>query len=277
MKHKCPLLRWPGMSISIETRFSFNLPRVTDILLQFEAAAIPEQEILSTNTELTASEHCAWVPAQDDIGERIWIRAEGQFDVSYKAEVELKRQLAELSSLRRLAPHDMPGEAVQYLFDSRYCAADRFQTFVEEEFPGTDGGERIAAIRDWIADKFTYSPGASGPQTTALDTFIERRGICRDYAHVLVALARASTIPARYVACYAPGVTPPDFHAIAEVFLDDPETDGGGTWQLVDATGMADPAQTVKIGVGRDAADVSFLTSFGMNEFGDKHVSVTAS
>ena len=265
------------MSISIETRFSFNLPRVTDILLQFEAAEIPEQEILSTNTDLTVSEHCAWVPAQDDIGERIWIRAEGQFDVSYRAEVELKRQLAELSSLRRLAPHDMPGEAVQYLFDSRYCAADRFQTFVEEEFPGTDGGERIAAIRDWIADKFTYSPGASGPQTTALDTFIERRGICRDYAHVLVALARASTIPARYVACYAPGVTPPDFHAIAEVFLDDPETDGGGTWQLVDATGMADPAQTVKIGVGRDAADVSFLTSFGMNEFGDKHVSVTAS
>ena len=265
------------MPISIDTRFSFNLPRVTDILLQFEAAAIPEQQLLSANTDLTSSEHCAWVPAQDDIGERIWIRAEGQFDVSYQAEVELKRQLADLTTLRRLAPHDMPGEAVQYLFDSRYCAADRFQTFVDEEFAGTDGGERIAAMRDWIADKFSYSPGASGPQTTALDTFIERRGICRDYAHVMVALARASTIPARYVACYAPGVEPPDFHAVAEVFLNDPETEGGGTWQLVDATGMADPAQTVKIGVGRDAADVSFLTSFGMNEFGDKRVSVTAS
>lgn len=271
------MLRWGTMPISIDTRFSFHLPQVTDILLQFEAAAIPEQELLSTNTELTRSEHCAWVPAQDDIGERIWVRAKGQFDVTYRAEVDLKRQLADLSSLHRLAPHDMPGEAVQYLFDSRYCAADRFQTFVDEEFSGTDGGARITAIRDWIADKFTYSPGASGPQTTALDTLIERRGICRDYAHVMVALARASTIPARYVACYAPGVEPPDFHAVAEVFLNDPETEGGGTWQLVDATGMADPAQTVKIGVGRDAADVSFLTSFGMNEFGDKQVSVTAS
>ncbi|MXO47358.1 transglutaminase family protein [Erythrobacter vulgaris] len=264
------------MTISIASRFSFCLPQTTDILLQFEAAAIPEQRILSSDTNLTEAEHCAWVPAQDDIGERIWIRAQGDFSVSYRAEVELERQLADISTLRRLEPHDMPGEAVQYLFDSRYCAADRFQTFVDEEFAGTDGGERIAAISDWMKRKLTYSPGASGPQTTALDTFIERRGICRDYAHVMIALARASTIPARYVACYAPGVDPPDFHAVAEVFLDDPNTDGGGTWQLVDPTGMADPSETVKIGVGRDAADVSFLTSFGIADFGDKSVVVKA-
>ena len=264
------------MAISIETRFSFTLPRPSDVLLQFEAAAIPEQNILSSRTDLTEAEHCARVPAQDDIGERIWIRADGRFEVSYSAQVELNRQLPVLASLNRLVPHDMPGEAVQYLFDSRYCAADRLQTFVGDEFAGTDGGNRVEAIRDWISNKFTYSPGASGPQTTALDSFIERRGICRDYAHVLIALARASTIPARYVACYAPGVDPPDFHAVAEVFLDDPETDGGGTWQIVDATGMADPAETVKIGVGRDAADVSFLTSFGRNDFGDKVVRVNS-
>lgn len=264
------------MAITIETRFSFTLPQVSDILLQFEAAAIPEQNILSSRTHLTEAEHCARVPAQNNIGERIWIRAQGRFEVSYSAEVGLKRQLPDLASLNRLAPHDMPGEAVQYLFDSRYCAADRLQTFVSEEFAGTDGGNRVEAIRDWISNKFSYFPGASGPQTTALDSFIERRGICRDYAHVLIALARASTIPARYVACYAPGVDPPDFHAVAEVFLDDPETDGGGTWQIVDATGMADPEETVKIGVGRDAADVSFLTSFGRNDFGDKVVRVTS-
>ena len=92
----------------------------------------------------------------------------------------------------------------------------------------------------------------------------------------MIALARASTLPARYVACYAPGVDPPDFHAVAEVFLDDPNTNGGGTWQLVDPTGMAEPSETVKIGVGRDAADVSFLTSFGIADFGDKSVVVKA-
>ena len=264
------------MPTQIDATFSFNLPQTTDVLLQFEAAKIPEQRVFDESTSFSDTSHCARVPAQDDIGERMWIRAEGQFDVSYRATVELDRQLPELASLKRLAPHDMPGEAVQYLFDSRYCAADRFQTLVESEFQGTDGGARIVAIKEWMEQNFSYEPGSSGPQTTALDTFIQRRGICRDYAHVLIALARASTIPARYVSCYDPGVEPPDFHAVAEVFLNDPGTPGGGTWQLVDATGMADPAHTVKIGVGRDAADVSFLTSFGLSEFGDKQVTVTA-
>ena len=124
------------------------------------------------------------------------------------------------------------------------------------------------------ADKFAYEPGSSTANTTALDSFVERRGICRDFAHVAVTLARASGIPARFVSGYAPGVKPPDFHAVAEVFLADPAGGGGGAWCLVDATGMAAPAELVKIGVGRDAADVSFLTSFGMCEFLDKTVSV---
>lgn len=263
------------MTIAIHTRFAFTLDRPTDVLLQFEAADIPEQEILSRDTRMTSAEHCAWVPAQDDIGERIWIRAQGKFEVDYRARVRPQRQLPDLAGLKRLQPHDMPGEAVQYLFDSRYCPADKFQSFVEAEFGGTEGGARIVAIRDWIARTIEYRSGTSDARTGALDTFVERAGICRDFAHVMVTLARASTIPARYVACYAPGVEPPDFHAVAEVFLDDPETEGGGTWQIVDATGMAEPADTVKIGVGRDAADVSFLTSFGPNSFEGSSVTVT--
>ena len=135
-------------------------------------------------------------------------------------------------------------------------------------------GARIAAIRDWMAREFSYVPGVSDANTDATETFIARQGICRDYAHVMVALARASTIPARYVACFAPGVEPQDFHAIAEVFLADPNVEGAGTWQPVDATGMADLGNVVKIGVGRDAADVSFLTSFGRTAFQRKTVEV---
>ncbi|SMQ62786.1 Transglutaminase-like superfamily protein [Altererythrobacter xiamenensis] len=255
------------MAISIQTSFAFELERPTDVLLQFEAADIPEQRILSAETCMTEAEHCAHVPAQDDIGERIWLRAEGHFEVDYNALVEPQRLLPDIETLRMLDPHDMPGEAVEYLFDSRYCPADKFQPFVEAEFGKTQGGARIAAIREWIERNFSYQPGTSDARTGALDSFVERRGICRDYAHVMVTMARASTIPARYVACYAPGVDPPDFHAVAEVFLDDPTTDGGGAWHLVDATGMANPAETAKIGIGRDAADVSFLTSFGPNNF----------
>jgi transglutaminase-like putative cysteine protease len=262
------------MPIAISASFAFTVERLSDVLLQFEAAAIPEQQILNANTTMSRAEHIARIAAHDAIGERIWLHVEGRFEVSYTAQVAVNRMLADVASLARLEPHELPAEAVQYLLDSRYCPADRFQPFVEAEFGGTGGGARIAAIRDWIAGNFSYEP-VSTSSTTALDSFVERRGICRDYAHVMVTLARASAIPARYVSCYAPGVDPPDFHAVAEVFLADPAVPGGGTWQLIDPTGMADPAETVKIGVGRDAADVSFMTVFGDARFEEKNVSAT--
>ena len=262
------------MPIDISARFAFSVDRLSDVLLQFEAAAIPEQRVLASHSEMSKAEHIARVAAQDDIGERIWLQVEGRFEVNYTARVELRRLLADVATLAKLEPHELPAETVQYLFDSRYCPADRFQPFVEAEFGGTEGGARVIAIRDWIANNFRYEL-VSTTETTALDSFVERRGICRDYAHVLVTLARASAIPARYVSCYAPGVDPPDFHALAEVFLADPTILGGGAWHLVDATGMADPAETVKIGVGRDAADVSFMTVFGDAKFEDKKVSAT--
>lgn len=265
------------MPIDISTRYAFCLFEPTDFLLQFEAAAIPEQQILSANTVLPEALHTARVPAQDAVGERIWVRAEGDYSVEYTARVDVQRQTAELSKLNRLDPHDLPGEAVEYLFDSRYCQADRLQSFVADEFGHLQGGARIAAMRDWIYEHFTYDPGSSDATTTALDSFVTRHGICRDYAHVMVCFARASTIPARYVSCYAPGVTPPDFHAVAEVFLEDPEMPGGGTWQIVDATMMADPQKTAKIGIGRDAADVSFLTIFGPANFQSSDVQVSES
>ena len=265
------------MPIDINASFDFTLDNPTDVLLQFEAAHIPEQEILSCNTTLPDAMHTARVPAHNSIGERIWLRAEGQCHVEYTAHVKVQRLLTPLDKLQKVDAHDLPGETVEYLFDSRYCQADRMQSFVQDEFGEADGGQKVLAMRDWIASHFTYTPGASDSSTTAVDSFVERHGICRDYAHVMIAMARAAAIPARFVSCFDPGVDPQDFHAVAEVFLSDPTTPGGGAWYIVDATGMADPAQTVKIGIGRDAADVSFMTSFGFAKFGDKTIEVASS
>lgn len=261
------------MTIAIQSRFVFTAARPTDCLLQFEAAGIPEQRLLDSTTELGID--AARIAAAEDIGQRIWLRAEGRVEVRHEARVAIERQVFELSALGQIAPHDLPAEATRYLFDSRYCPGDRFQSFIEAEFSGAAGGGRVAAIRDWVAQKLAYAPGCSGPDTTALDSFVDRRGICRDFAHVVISLCRASGIPARYLACYAPDVTPQDFHAVAQVFLADPETGHGGTWQMVDATGMADASEIVTIGVGADAAEVSFLTSFGPVELIDKQVRVT--
>ncbi len=262
------------MSISISARFAFHLFEPTDLLLQFEAADLPEQKVLSAKTRLAPALHVARVPAHNAIGERIWVRAEGAYAVSYEAAVEVNRIAPDLASLAMVDPHALPGEAVEYVFDSRYCQADRMHGFVMDRFGHLEGGAKVLAMRDWIADNFHYEPGVSDANTTAMDTFVERRGICRDYAHVMIALARAATIPARYVSCFAPGVSPQDFHAVAEVFLADPATPEGGAWYLVDPTGMADPAQTAKIGIGRDAADVSFLTTFRHSRFEFSEVNV---
>ena len=255
------------MSIKVSSRLAFQLDQPTDVLLQFEAAELADQQILSAHLEMSDVDAMARVHAQDNVGDRIWLRAQGSFNVEYEAEIAINRSPPEITSLPGLPPHKLRGEAVQYLLDSRYCHADQFQRFVEVEFGASSGGERVAAICDWVRQNFSYTPGVSNVSTDAAESFITRQGICRDYAHMVITFARASTIPARYVACYSPGVSPQDFHAVAEVFLADPSNPGAGAWQLVDATDMADPEETVKIGVGRDAADVSFLTSFGPNLF----------
>jgi transglutaminase-like putative cysteine protease len=259
--------------IAAEIRYSFAEP--TDFLLQMEAAVIPEQPVTNARLDCTPTEHFARVAAQDGIGERIWLRHQGEFTASYAAEVEIRRLLAPLDSLTAVPTHLLPGDTVQYLMDSRYCPADRFQSFVCGEFGSLQGGAQVVAMRDWIASHFTYGQ-ASTTSTTALDSFVERRGVCRDYAHLMITFARAAAIPARYASVYAPNVTPQDFHAVAEVFLSDPSNgaEGAGAWHLVDATGMADPAEIAKIGIGRDAADVSFLTSYGAAEFVAKTISV---
>lgn len=263
-----------AMTISLSAQITFTLPEPVDLLMQFEAAAIPEQQVLSATTTLPPAFPIARVPAKDGIGERIWVRAEGEYHVEYSAKVQPRRILADITRLDRLSPHDLPGEATEYLFESRYCQSGSLQWFVADTFGHLTGGAQVEAMRRWLFEHFQYAPGSSGPHTTAVDSFNDRRGICRDYAHVLISFARAAAIPARYVSCFAPGVSPQDFHAIAEVFLDDPAMPGGGAWHMVDGTGMADPAKTVKIGVGRDAADVSFLTAFGQCLFDSSEVRV---
>jgi transglutaminase-like putative cysteine protease len=257
------------MKIRIEAQLDYQFAHPTDILLQMEAAAIPEQAIEDAHIDISGSTHFARVPAHDTIGERIWLRAEDRLTVDYRATVSINRLLADCRELPKVPAHQLPGETVQYLMPSRYCPSDQFQSFVDAEFGNLHGGRQVIAMRDWINRSFSYVSGVSTAKTTAADTFIQRQGVCRDYAHVLITLVRASGIPARIASVYALGVEPQDFHAVAEVFL-------GGEWHLVDATGMAQEAAMAKIGVGRDAADVAFLTAYGPAFLNAQSVAVEA-
>ena len=255
------------MRLSIATLLDYHFAVPTDVLLQLEAAAIPEQQIEQTRLTVSDCLHFARVPAQDMIGDRIWIRVQGRITVDYRATVMVNRIVDDCLGLARIEPHMLPGETVQYLMASRYCPSDQFVAFVNDQFGGLEGGALVVAMRDWIQQNFRYVPGVSWSETTAIDTFASRQGVCRDYAHMLITLVRACGIPARFASVYALGVKPQDFHAVAEVFL-------GGEWHLVDATGMAREGAMAKIGIGRDAADVAFLTAFGPAQMNFQSVTV---
>jgi len=181
----------------------------------------------------------------------------GPFIVRYRGLVDLDQVLADPSSLSEAAYADLPAEVLVYLNPSRYCESDRLSGFAMEHF-GTlaPGHARVSAIADWVHERLDYVPGSTGPSTTACDVLEQRTGVCRDYAHVTIALCRALGIPARYVAGYAVDLQPPDFHGFCEAWL-------GGGWYLFDATRLAPLDGFVRIGAGRDAADVSFATIIG--------------
>ncbi|WP_371154906.1 transglutaminase family protein [Jannaschia sp. 2305UL9-9] len=255
------------MILNIEAKLSYQLEDLTDLLLQVEVARMSGQEVAQDALFTTNVNGFRRITGEAALGKRAWMQAGGQFDLTYQAEVSVTRPDPDLTRMDAAAPRSLTGEATSFLMPSRYCPSDEFQAFVAAEFGDLSGGRLLMAMRDWIEDAFTYVPGASGPGTTARDTFVQRQGVCRDYSHVLIAMARAAGIPARMASVYAPYVDPPDFHAVTEVWLED-------AWHLVDATGMALPSQMAVIGVGRDAADVSFLTSFGRADFVYQQVSV---
>lgn len=257
------------MQIDLAIHLNYELYAATDLLLMIEAADGYGQRIATADLVTSTVDHTVRRAGVDVIGERVWLRADRQFVCDYTAQIDVTRAPVQLSGLRQTALHALPGEAMKYLLASRFCQSDEFLSFVGTEFPDLSGGDLVAALCDWVAANLVYLPGVSHAGTTARDTFIQRCGICRDFAHLLITLVRAAAIPARMVSVYAPHVTPQDFHAVAEVYLD-------GAWHLVDPTGMSSATETVVIGVGRDAADIAFLTSYGNAFMLQQNVAVSA-
>jgi transglutaminase-like putative cysteine protease len=140
-----------------------------------------------------------------------------------------------------------------YLRPSRYAEADKFYGFAATEFGNyLDSETLLEHVASWVGTRLNYVPGSSDPIDGAVDTLLAGAGVCRDFAHLVVALLRAVNVPARVVSVYAPGLYPMDFHAVAEAY-------GRGQWRVVDGTLLAPRQSLVRIATGRDAADIAFL------------------
>lgn len=187
--------------------------------------------------------------------------APGDLEIRYQATVDLSHRMDHPADLPEVAVHQLPLDVLQYIYPSRYCQSDRLIKLARAEFGEiAPGHSRVQAIAEWIRSRVSFTSNTSTSTTSAVDTLIERSGVCRDFTHLMVALCRALNIPARFATGtdYGadPALGPPDFHAYAEVYL-------GGRWYIFDPSGTAIPMGLVRFGTGRDAADVAFATIFG--------------
>lgn len=190
----------------------------------------------------------------------------GWFNVHYSATVHSEPALVPGASLGSMQHADLPADTLEFLNPSRYCESDRLESFAWKTFGQTEGSLAMTRhVVSWVHDHMSYVPGSTGLGSTACDVFLQRQGVCRDYAHLTIALCRALGIPARYVAGYAVNLVPPDFHGLVEVFIDD-------DWYLFDPTRLAPLEGFVRIGIGRDAADLSFSTFVGNSVLNEMHV-----
>ena len=155
-------------------------------------------------------------------------------------------------------------DLITYLRPSRYCESDSLAPTAAAEFTGVRGPALLDAVSTWVSDILTYVPGSSLPTDGAVRTFLGRQGVCRDYAHLCIALLRAMNVPARLAAVFAPGLSPMEYHAVCEAYLEPTDANAGG-WYVVDATRLAPRQSLLRVATGRDAADTAFLTNYGGN------------
>ncbi len=242
------------MRLSIKAELVYSFQEATQIIASIEAAHTDDQSIISETLDIQPStrllrDKMTWGDR------RIRASLSGQVTIRYDAVVENNlRQLLPQSGRQHLWS-DLPIDVLPFLLPSRFCPSDKFMRFAQREFgSSTDGVTRVMSVLNWISRHIDYVPGVSNAETTAERTFVDRAGVCRDFTHLGITLCRALGIPARAVSAYALGLNPPDFHAVFEVFLEN-------EWWLVDPTRLAPIEGIVRIGNGRDASDIAFLSS----------------
>ena len=218
-------------SVELQVAVAGPRPTAEELLVTLDGRPVAVEEV---RTEAGGRMHLA------DVGT-------GWFSVTYRAEP------APVSAPAAVTPL----EASSYLRPSRYAESDRLGAVAAAEFGHLrDHGAVVQAVSDWVHDELAYISGSSRGTDGAVDTHLSKAGVCRDYAHLALALLRARDVPSRLVSVYAPGLSPMDFHAVVEALVD-------GAWRVVDPTRLAPRGSLVRIATGRDAADTAFLSTYG--------------
>ena len=249
------------LQFSIELNYEIDAPGC-DFIFSIHAAQTAHQIVVGES--LVISQPLSPNLYTDSVTHTRFLRLKafaGPLSVRYEATVDLDHHTAQPGQIGEVPVANLPGPVLPYIYPSRYCQSDRLHRFAVKEFGHLwQGYSRVQAIRDWVQSRVTFRSNSSTGNTTAVDTLVEEVGVCRDFAHLMIALCRAVNIPARFATGIDygadPVLGPTDFHAYVEVYL-------GDRWYIFDASGVAIPMGFVRFGTGRDAADSAFATMFG--------------
>jgi transglutaminase-like putative cysteine protease len=202
----------------------------------------------------------------DSFGNRCWRLTvpQGSQTLRYDAEVEISPEPdVVVPDAAQVAVEALPDETLMFTLPSRYVLSDVLSNTAWDLFgKTTPGWARVQAICDWVHNQIEFRTASTNPLTTALDVYLQRYGVCRDFAQLGVTMCRALNIPARYVFGYLPdiGIEPPDvpmdFHSWFEAYL-------GERWYTFDARHNTPRIGRIPIGRGRDALDVAIVTQYG--------------
>lgn len=250
------------LQLQVDLAYEIADPAGADFIFNVHAARTAHQTVESE--QLVLSQDVAPDIATDAGTGTRFMRLHagpGPLHLSYAATLGIVHHRAEPDTLNEVPVRCLPLEVLPYVYPSRYCQSDRLLGLASRNFGRLwQGYSRILAVQHWVQEQVTFASEASNSNTSAVDTLVERVGVCRDFAHLMIAMCRALNIPARIATGtdYGadPALGPPDYHAYVEVYL-------GDRWYVFDASGTGIPMRFLRFGTGRDAADVAFATIFG--------------
>ena len=260
------------MQFHVSSELTYEVQQRSTLILNVHALRTPSQTIIEENFHVEPPVRCEEFLSAT--GENRLIRldtgAAKNLSVRYSARVQTRVRARPQNEINSVPVAQLDRSVIPYLFPSRYCQSDRLSRLAWSKFGAIKHPcDRVTAITEWIHDNVEYLPGATNSETSAYDTVTQRAGVCRDFAHLGIALCRALSIPARYFTGYAHQLQPPDFHACFEAHI-------GRQWFIFDATRLAPLNGLVRIASGRDAADASVATIFGRVRLASINVSCEA-
>ncbi|MDP2015410.1 transglutaminase family protein [Hydrogenophaga sp.] len=247
--------------LAIDLQYEINPPSA-DFIFNVQAAHTPHQTVVWE--ELQVSQPVPLVMHTDAATRTRTLRltaSPGQLQLRYRATLDIVHHVAQPDSVFETPISQLPAEVLTYIYPSRYCQSDCVTAMANTLFGHLPQGyRRVQAIQHWVQSQVTFESNTSNSMTSALDTLNDHKGVCRDFAHLMITLCRALNIPARFTTAIDfgadPALGPTDFHAYVEAYI-------GHRWYIFDPSGTAIPMGFVRIGTGRDAADASFATIFG--------------